>query len=127
MTSAKLTRLPSLKGMDAFGQLVRSLDLDLGFEPGISVGQSSALARPLQFGARTLANRWAIHPMEGWDGTATGGITEPMLRRWQRFGQSGAKLIWGGEAMAVRHDGRANPNQLVINRANQAGIAQLRE
>jgi hypothetical protein len=29
--------------------------------------------------------------------------------------------------MAVRHDGRANPNQLVINRENQAGLAELRE
>jgi 2,4-dienoyl-CoA reductase-like NADH-dependent reductase (Old Yellow Enzyme family) len=127
MNTVKLTRLPSLKGVDAFGELVRSLGLDLGFEPEISVGAASALARPLQFDGRTIGNRWAIHPMEGWDGTATGGVTEPMLRRWQRFGQSGAKLIWGGEAMAVRHDGRANPNQLVLNHANQAGIAQLRE
>jgi len=64
--------------------------------------------------------------MEGWDGTATGGVTEPMIRRWQRFGESGAKMIWGGEAMAVRPDGRANPNQLIINDANRAGIARLR-
>jgi 2,4-dienoyl-CoA reductase-like NADH-dependent reductase (Old Yellow Enzyme family) len=127
MTPVKLTRLPSLKTIDAFGELVRSLDLDLQFEPHISVGAASALTRPLQFHSRILANRWAIHPMEGWDGTATGGVTEPMLRRWQRFGESGAKLIWGGEAMAVRRDGRANPNQLILNRENQAGIAQLRE
>src|SRR5437899_2648462 len=127
MTSVRLTRLPSLKTVEAFGELVRSLNLDLQFEPQVSVGTNSALMRPLQFNGRTLGNRWAIHPMEGWDGTATGGVTDTMLRRWQRFGQSGAQLIWGGEAMAVRHDGRANPNQLVINRANQAGLAQLRE
>ncbi len=65
--------------------------------------------------------------MEGWDGTERGGITEPMQRRWQRFGYSGAKLIWGGEAMAVRQDGRANPNQLIINEENKKGIAALRE
>ena len=52
--------------------------------------------------------------MEGWDGTADGQPTDLTRRRWQRFGESGAKLIWGGEAVAVRHDGRANPNQLVI-------------
>jgi NADPH2 dehydrogenase len=69
----------------------------------------------------------AIHPMEGWDGTTSGGVTEPMIRRWKRFGESGAKLIWGGEAMAVRPDGRANMNQLIINQENKAGIAQLRE
>jgi NADPH2 dehydrogenase len=127
MTPVKLTRLPTLKTVEAFGELIRSLNLDLDFEPQISVGEASSLTRPWQVHGRSLANRWAIHPMEGWDGTATGGVTEPMLRRWQRFGECGAKLIWGGEAMAVRRDGRANPNQLILNRENQAGIAQLRE
>src|SRR4051794_26869395 len=112
MTPVKLTRIPSLKSVDAFGELVRTLNLDLQFEPSISTGSASALTQPLAFSGRTLSNRWAIHPMEGWDGTVTGGVTEPMLRRWQRFGESGAKMIWGGEAMAVRPDGRANPNQL---------------
>src|SRR5204862_4569772 len=74
-----------------------------------------------------IGNRIAIHPMEGWDGTTTGGVTEEMIRRWQRFGESSAKLIFGGEAMAVRADGRANPNQLIINDENKAGIAKLRE
>ncbi len=50
-----------------------------------------------------------------------------MIRRWGRFGESGAKLIYGGEAMAVRPDGRANPNQLIINEENKAGLAKLRE
>ena len=65
--------------------------------------------------------------MEGWDGTTTGGVTESMLRRWQRFGESGAKIIFGGEAMAVRPDGRANPNQLIIIEQNKKDIAKLRE
>jgi 2,4-dienoyl-CoA reductase-like NADH-dependent reductase (Old Yellow Enzyme family) len=65
--------------------------------------------------------------MEGWDGTATGGITDEVVRRWQRFGESGAKLIYGGEAMAVRPDGRANPNQLIITEENKAGLATIRE
>src|SRR4051812_33662622 len=65
--------------------------------------------------------------MEGWDGTADGKPSELTVRRWRHFGLSGAKLIWGGEAVAVRHDGRANPNQLVINDANLAELAALRE
>ena len=64
--------------------------------------------------------------MEGWDGTPTGAPTDDTRRRWKRFGESGAKLIFGGEAMAVRPDGRANPNQLILSRENQAAIAQLR-
>ncbi len=126
MQPVKLTRIPTLKTVDGFAELIDKLQLDLQFEHEVSAGKDSALVRPLDFGGRKIGNRWAVHPMEGWDGTTTGGVTEPMLRRWQRFGESGAKLIWGGEAMAVRPDGRANPNQLIINRENQAGIAQLR-
>jgi 2,4-dienoyl-CoA reductase-like NADH-dependent reductase (Old Yellow Enzyme family) len=123
----KLTRIPSLKTVEAFGQHVRSLNLDLQFEPQIATGEDSELRRSLAFNGRLIGNRWAIQPMEGWDGTTSGGVTEPMLRRWRRFGESGAKLIWGGEAMAVVPEGRANPNQLIINEQNRAGLAKLRE
>lgn len=63
--------------------------------------------------------------MEGWDGTTTGGVSDEMRRRWRRFGESGAKMICGAEAMAVRPDGRANPNQLILTKDNKAGIAEL--
>lgn len=59
-----------------------------------------------------LSNRFAVHPMEGWDAEPGGQPSEETIRRWRRFGESGAALIWGGEAFAVREDGRANPNQL---------------
>jgi 2,4-dienoyl-CoA reductase-like NADH-dependent reductase (Old Yellow Enzyme family) len=94
------------------------------------MGADSPLVQPIAdivINGKCIGNRWAIHPMEGWDGTATGGVTEEMLRRWQRFGESGAKLIYGGEAMAIRPDGRANPNQIIIVEENKAGIASLRE
>src|SRR5438874_11482438 len=65
--------------------------------------------------------------MEGWDGTGAGEPSELTRRRWRRFGESGAKLIWGGEAVAVRPDGRANPNQLLLNAQTQASLAELRE
>ena len=65
--------------------------------------------------------------MEGWDGRADGQPSDLTRRRWRRFGQSGAKLIWGGEAVAVRHDGRANARQLVINEETVGSIKQLRQ
>jgi NADPH2 dehydrogenase len=55
--------------------------------------------------------------MEGWDGTSDGKPTEHTIRRWRNFARSGAKLLWGCEAVAVRHDGRANPHQLLLNEA----------
>jgi 2,4-dienoyl-CoA reductase-like NADH-dependent reductase (Old Yellow Enzyme family) len=127
MTPPKIVRIPALKTVEAFGEHIKNLGIDLQFEKSIATGRDSALTQQISFNGRTIGNRWAVHPMEGWDGTTTGGVTEPMIRRWQRFGESGAKLIWGGEAMAVRPDGRANPNQLIINEENRAGIAQLRE
>ena len=71
--------------------------------------EGSPLAQPLDVGGFVVGNRWCIHPMEGWDGTTDGQPTEHTIRRWEHFGESGAKLIWGGEAFAVQADGRANP------------------
>ena len=127
MTPIKITRIPTLKSVEQFREYVASLGIDLQADDSILTGAESPLNQPLQWNGRTIGNRWTIHPMEGWDGTTTGGTTEPMSRRWQRFGESGAKLIWGGEAMAVRPEGRANPNQIIINPKNKAGIASLRE
>ena len=74
---------------------------------------------------RTVGNRFCVQPMEGWDATADGAPTDHMLRRWRRFGESGAKLIWGGEAFAVQRDGRANPNQLYLSADSRANLARL--
>lgn len=126
----KLIRVPSLQTVEDFRKHVAALGLDLPCEAEIAVGPASPLAQPIEsarINGKRVGNRWAIHPMEGWDGTTTGGVTEDMLRRWQRFGESGAKMICGGEAMAVRPDGRANPNQLILIEENQADIASLRE
>ena len=125
----KLVRIPSLKTVDDFRQHVASLGLELPCEDKIVTGSESPLAQGIdgvEVNGKRIGNRYAVQPMEGWDGTTNGGVTVEVTRRWQRFGESGAKLIWGGEAMAVRPDGRANPNQLIINEANRAGLAGLR-
>ncbi len=83
------------------------------------------LAQPISIYGRRVGNRFAAHPMEGWDGAPDGTPTELVLRRWTHFGISGAKLIWGGEAVAVRQDGRANPNQLCYAPKNEATLSAL--
>ena len=92
---------------------LRSVDPSLDLEE--LEGAAGPLGWPLEFRGRTLTNRFAIHPMEGWDGEPDGQPSELTLRRWRNFGRSGAKLIWGGEAFAVQEDGRANPRQLYLN------------
>ena len=64
--------------------------------------------------------------MEGWDGTPDGRPTELVRRRWTRFGESGAKLVWGGEAYAVEPSGRANPRQLARHPETEADLSDLR-
>jgi len=126
----KLVRIPTLKTVADFRKHVASLAISLPCEDGIVTGSASPLARPIEhatINGKPIGNRWAIQPMEGWDGTTTGGATDDVRRRWQRFGESGAKLIYGGEAMAVRPDGRANPNQLIISEENKRDLAELRE
>ena len=54
-------------------------------------------------------NRFAIQPMEGWDGTGDGMPTDHVRRRWRNFGRSGAKLIWGGEAFRRLSGGEGQP------------------
>jgi len=125
--SQRIVRIPTLRTPEQFRRHVAGLGIDLRCEDTIVAGPQSPLLQPGTVSGRRLGNRWAVQPMEGWDGTPEGGITESILRRWQRFGQSGAKLIWGGEAMAVRADGRANPNQLIICERTKGDLARLRE
>ena len=91
----------------------------------LAAAAGSPLAEPLDIGGRRVGNRWCIHPMEGWDATAEGTPSDTLLRRWRRFGESGAKLIWGGEAVAVVAEGRANPNQLLATACGREGFASL--
>lgn len=106
---------------------IAELGLDLPVADPVRPDVFGASCQTATASPRPIGNRFAILPMEGWDATADGRPTDLVRRRWQRFGQSGAKLVWGGEAVAVRHDGRANPRQLVLTEANRAGIAELRE
>jgi len=93
----------------------------------LSAAAGSPLAEPLEVGSFRVGNRWCIHPMEGWDGTPDGRPTEPLIRRWKNFGASGAKWIWGGEAVAVVPEGRANPRQLCAPACGRDGFAALHD
>ncbi len=120
-------RVSTLKTASEFQGHLTALGIDLPFDAILETGASASLARPFHRPAGPIGNRFAVLPMEGWDGTEDGRPSDLTRRRWRNFGLSGAKLIWGGEAVAVRHDGRANPNQLVINDATAADIAGLRD
>lgn len=75
---------------------------------------STVLNERVKLNNRQVNNRIVFQPMEGCDGTFSGGIGELTRRRYLRFAAAGAGIIWF-EATAVTNEGRANPRQLYIN------------
>src|SRR5262245_37130045 len=127
MTSdANYPKVAQLKSVAALRARLDDLGVSLPIDERIfSAAEGSPMAQPITFAGHSVANRWCIHPMEGWDANRDGSPSPHTLRRWRNFGRSGAKLVWGGEAAAVRPDGRANPNQTMAIADNRVGLAAL--
>jgi 2,4-dienoyl-CoA reductase-like NADH-dependent reductase (Old Yellow Enzyme family) len=126
VSDARFVRVAALKTPDAVRQHLYRAGIHLDFDDQLLPPAQSPMARPFTAGRVTVGNRFCVLPMEGWDGTRDGEPSDLTTRRWKRFGAGGAKLIWGGEAVAVRHDGRANPNQLLMSERNEPALAALR-
>ncbi|HET6181324.1 MAG TPA: hypothetical protein VFE61_30680 [Candidatus Sulfotelmatobacter sp.] len=126
MSAHSILRLGSVKDVARFQEHLRSLQVTVPCDGNLVFGEESPLRWPLVRGESRIGNRIAVQPMEGWDASPDGNPTDSTLRRWQRFGRSGGKLIWGGEAVAVCHEGRANPNQLLAAPHTCEGLARLR-
>jgi NADPH2 dehydrogenase len=129
--SASFPRVAGLRTLAALRGRFAELGISLPADDAMLPAPGSPLAAPLPLGpmrgrTRVAANRFVIQPMEGWDGTPEGAPSELTRRRWQNFGRSGAGWIWGGEAVAVRSDGRANPRQLCLDDATAPAIGALR-
>jgi len=119
--------MSSLKTPEEFRAYAGQLGVCLPFDDTLTAGPDAPLARPCRLpDGFVIGNRFCAQPMEGWDGTEDGRPTELTFRRWRNFGRSGAKLIWGGEAVAVCPEGRANPRQLLISQENLRSLAELR-
>jgi NADPH2 dehydrogenase len=123
---ASFPRMARFRSVEALRIHLASLQAPIPLDDRpLSAAEGSPLAAPLVLGGRVVGNRWCIHPMEGWDGTSDGRPTATVIRRWRRFGESGAKFIWGGEAVAVVAEGRANPHQLAATACGRDGLGSL--
>jgi len=96
---------------------------ELDFELPLSEN-TKILNEELKINNRLIPNRIAIHPMEGADAEADGTPSELTKRRYKRFANGGAGLIWL-EAIAVDKAGRANESQLYLKQENLAQFKDL--
>ena len=127
MPQSSYLHLGGFRDVGSFRTYLAEQRIEIPCDDKLLTAEASPLTQAISVGRNKVGNRIVAQPMEGWDGTPDGRPTELTFRRWERFGASGAKLIWGGEADAVRHDGRANPNQLSINQHSRGDLSRLRE
>ena len=130
MNAVSYPRIASFHGAHEVASRLEALGWSLPVHDEILPAPLSPLARPLRVGGERhelrLGNRFAVQPMEGWDGERNGRPSELTRRRWLRMATSGAKLLWGCEAVAVLPEARANPNQLILNAATAPDLGRLR-
>jgi 2,4-dienoyl-CoA reductase-like NADH-dependent reductase (Old Yellow Enzyme family) len=95
------------------------LGLDIPYQEDLSplLGRAS-------LAGRAVPNRLAVLPMEGADAESEGGPSDATRRRYLRYAEGGAGLIWV-EATAVRPDGRSNPRQLLLAERTVGDFARL--
>jgi len=106
----------------------RAAELDVGDKIGFSENYgvlSQKIDVELGF---TLKNALAVHPMEAFDALpdGSGSPGELAVRRYKRFAESGAGLIWF-EAVAVQDDALTAPRQLIIDAKNVDDYKRLVE
>ncbi len=110
-----------IKTLDELREKIGDLGLDIPLGEDLSV-----LGEPLTLGGRTVPNRFAVHPMEGFDSGPDGAPGPLSFRRYLRYARGGFGLIWM-EATAVLHEARSNPCQLFMHEKNVDVFARLVE
>ncbi|AEV28145.1 NADH:flavin oxidoreductase [Sphaerochaeta pleomorpha str. Grapes] len=109
----------SFKNSDALREQIQELHLDIEYTEDLS-----PLHRTVKIGNKLCQNSFAILPMEGCDSNSDGSPSSLVYRRYRRFAQGGAGLIWA-EANAVVTEGKANPNQMQLTQENLASFKDL--
>ena len=74
-----------MKTVDAFRDAIAALGVDMACVDTLD-DAAAVLGRPIAVRGRTLPNRFAIHPMEGWDGTAEAYPAVPPTRSGSQCG-----------------------------------------
>lgn len=111
----------NFKSLQELREKAAELGADVQFQEDLS-----PLSRPVRVGTKTAPNAIAVLPMEGCDSHADGSPSELVERRYTRFAEGGAGLLWW-EACAVVPEGRANPQQMMLTASNVGQFTALIE
>jgi len=84
----------------------------------------SVLGEPIKVNGKEIPNRLCIQPLEGFDGTKDGRPSDLIFRRYKRYAEGGAGLIWY-ESITIADDGRCNPLQMIIKDSTVKEIKRL--
>ena len=110
-----------LKNLDELREKITELGVNIQVTEDLS-----PLMKKVAVGSKTAPNALAVLPMEGCDANPDGSPSELMERRYLRYANGGAGLIWW-EACAILHEGRANPLQKMLTVDNIGKFAALLE
>jgi len=98
---------------------VREDNIELDFSENQDV-----LNRNLMINNQRIPNRLAVQPMEGCDSDEQGNPGKLTFRRFKRFAEGGAGLIWF-EATAILPKARSNPHQLLLDDSTEPAFSEL--
>ncbi len=107
------------KTLDEVRDKITSLKADIRLSEDLA-----PLYKQVKVGSKTAPNAIAVLPMEGCDSDPDGSPSELVERRYLRFAEGGAGLLWW-EACAVVREGRANPLQMMLTKENVGKFAAL--
>jgi 2,4-dienoyl-CoA reductase-like NADH-dependent reductase (Old Yellow Enzyme family) len=82
------------------------------------------ISKPIPVGKKTAPNRIVFQPMECNDADASGDPSELSIKRYRRFAEGGAGIIFT-ESVTLTSASRARKSQMAITEKNAAGLARL--
>lgn len=109
----------SYKSVNDLRDEIKSLNLDLPISFEVDI-----LKEKVKFDNKIVVNRLTIQPMEGFDAKLNGSPSDLTFRRYKRYANGGAGLIWF-EATAISENCRSNDHQLILSEENVKDFKQL--
>jgi 2,4-dienoyl-CoA reductase-like NADH-dependent reductase (Old Yellow Enzyme family) len=107
------------KTLDDLKKKIVELGLDIPLYPKLEI-----LQQRVNINNIFTPHRLGIQPMEGFDANSNGTPGKLTFRRYKRYAQGGAGLIWF-EATAIDYNCRSNHHQLVLSEENAESLKEL--